>query len=121
MFAIDEEKGLVLSDGTANGAAKIVQVELLPRGGEVAVGIERGVAQKFVEGPVKVVGPGFCGDQHGGSGPGTVFGRIGVGQDLEFLNAIDGGENGDTARSEFVIVDAIQQPVCGVGAGATDR
>ena len=56
LFAIDEEKGLVLSNGSADGAAKLVQVELFAGGGEVALGIEIGIAQKFVERPVKVVG-----------------------------------------------------------------
>jgi hypothetical protein len=121
LFAIDEEKHLVLANGSANGAAKLVQVEFFRGGGKVALGIEIGIAHKFVERPVNVVGPGFCGDQHGGSGAGTVFGGVSVGKNLEFLNVIDRGENADTPCGQFVIVDAIEQPVCAVGTGATDR
>ena len=121
LFAIEEEKGLVLSNGAADRAAKMVQVELFRRGGKVALGIKRGVAQKFEERPVKIIGPGFRGDHHRGSCAGTVFGGVGVGQYLEFLNVVDRGEDADTARSQFVIVDAVQQPVCAVGSGATDE
>ena len=121
LFAIDEEKDLVLANGSADGASKLVQVELFRGGGKVALGIKIGIAHKFKERPVKFVGPGFCGDQHGGSGSRTVFGGVGVGQNLEFLNVIDRGENADTAGSQFVIVDAIQQPVRAVGTRAADR
>ena len=69
---------------------------------------------------MKVVGTGFCRDQHGGARAGSVFGGVGVGQNLELLNVIDRRENADTASSQFVIVDAIQQPVRAVGTGATD-
>ena len=40
LFAIDEEKRLVLADGAADGAAELVQVELLDGVGKVAFGIE---------------------------------------------------------------------------------
>ena len=91
------------------------RLNFLLRGGEVALGVESGVAHKFEEGSVKVVGPGFCGDQHGWSGSGAVFGGVGVGQDLELLNVIDGGKNGDAAGGQLVVVDAIQQPVVLLG------
>ena len=50
LFAIDEEKGLVLLNGAADGAAKLVQVELFRGGGEVALGIERGIAHEIRRG-----------------------------------------------------------------------
>ena len=40
LFAVDEEEGLVLPDRAADGAAELVQVELLDGVGEVALGIE---------------------------------------------------------------------------------
>src|SRR5271170_534713 len=70
---------------------------------------------------MKVVGTGFCRNQHGGSRPGPVFGGVSVGQNLELPNVIDRRENADTPSSQFVIVDAIQQPVCAVRTGAANR
>ena len=63
---------------------------------------------------------GFCGDEDGGAGAGAVFGGVGVGEDLELRNVVDRGEDADAARSELVVVDAVEEPISTVGAGATD-
>ena len=59
LFAVNEEKCLVLADGSADRTPKLVQVELFDRVGKVALGIKIGVAEEFVERPVKVVGSRF--------------------------------------------------------------
>src|SRR5580658_8122985 len=120
LLAIDEEEGFVLANWTANGTAKLVQIELFRRGGEEALGIERSVAQKLEQRSVKVVGPGFCGDQHGRSGAGPVLGGVVVSQNLEFLNVIDRGKSSDAAGSQFVVVHTIQDPVGAVGTRAAN-
>ena len=47
LLAIQEEEGFVFADRSADGAAKLVQIELFRRGGKEALGIERGVAKKL--------------------------------------------------------------------------
>ncbi len=121
LLAIHEKKRLVLLDRPANRAAKLVQVELLRRGGKVALGIEIGIAHKLEERAVNVVGSRFGGDQHGRTGTRSVFGGVGVGQYLELLNVIDRGKDADAARGQFVVVDAVQQPVRAVGTRAAHR
>ena len=121
LLAIDKEKRLVPRNRAAHRAAKLVQVELLRGVGKVALGIEIGIAHKLEERAVKIVGPGFGCDQHGGTGARSVFGGVGVGQHLELLNVIDRGKDADSARSQFVVVDAVQQPVRAVGPRAADR
>ncbi len=111
LFAIDEEEGFVFDDGAADGAAELVQVELGGCLRKVVPGIQVGIAHKFEERPVKGIGPGLCADQHGRTRSCTVLGGVGVGQNLELLNVVDRGEDADTARGEFVIIDAIQQPI----------
>ena len=46
---VDEEERLVFLDGAAERSAKLVEVELLSGGCEVAAGIELGVAEKLEE------------------------------------------------------------------------
>src|SRR5580658_2240464 len=121
LFAIDKKEGLVLANGPADGTAKLVQIELFRGGGEVALGIEVGIARKLVERAVKVVGSGFGGHQHGWSGAGAVFSRVSVGENLELLNVVDRGEDADAARGQLVVVDAIQKPIRAVGTGAAHR
>jgi hypothetical protein len=105
----------------ADGAAKLIQIELLRGGSEVAFGIEIGVARKLEERAVNVVGAGFCGDEHRRSGARAVFRRVGVGENLELLNVVDRRENADATRSQFVVVDAIEKPVGAVGTRAAYR
>ena len=57
LLTVDEEEGFVFADGSAEGAAKLVQVELFGVVSEVALGIERGVAQELEQAAVKVVVP----------------------------------------------------------------
>ena len=47
-------------------------------------------------------------------------GGVVVGQNLEFLNVVDGGKGADTAGGEFIVVDAIEEPIGAVGAGTAD-
>src|SRR5580692_7295689 len=70
---------------------------------------------------MEVVGAGFRGDQHGGSGACAVLGGVVVGQNFEFLNVIDRGKSADTSGCQFVVVYAIQDPVGAVRARAADR
>src|SRR5271156_2776775 len=121
LFAIHKEKELVLQNWSADGASEIIQVELFYGAGKVALRIETRVAHKLVESPVKIVGTGFCRQQHRGSRPGPVLSRVCISQNLELLNVVDRRVNADTASSQLVIIDAIQQPVRTVRARAADR
>src|SRR5580658_1060470 len=120
LLAIDEEEGFVLANRAADGTAELVQIELFWRGGEEALGIERGIAEELEQGAVEIVGAGFRGDQYCGSSAGAVFGGVIVGQNFEFLNVVNRGKSPDTARRQFVVVYAIQNPIGAVGARAAD-
>src|SRR5271154_3127062 len=69
---------------------------------------------------MEVVGSGFRGQQNRWSCARAVFGGIVVGQNLEFLNGVDGRKNGDTAGGQLVVVDAINQPVRAVRTRTAD-
>src|SRR5580658_1235660 len=104
LLAIDEEESFVLANRTADGSAKLVEIELFWRGGEEALGIERGVAEELEQRPVEVVGAGFSCDQYRGSSAGAVLGGVVVRQDLEFLNVVNRRKSPDTAGRQFIVV-----------------
>src|SRR5580700_7663078 len=120
LLAIDEEESFVLANRTSDGTAKLVQIELFWRGGEEALGIERGVAEELEQRAVEVIRAGFSCDQDGGPCARAVLGGVVVGQNLEFLNVVNRRKSPDTARRQFVVVHAIQNPIGAVGARAAD-
>ena len=80
-----------------------------------------GVAHELIERAVEVVRSRFRRDQNGRSGPGAVFGGVGVSENLELLNVVDRGENADAAGRELIIIDAVKQPIRAVGARSAHR
>src|SRR5580698_1419151 len=104
LLAIDEEEGFVLANRAADGTAELVQIELFWRGGEEALGIERGVAEELEQRPVEVVGAGLSCDQYCGSSARAVLGGVVVGQNFEFLNIVNRRKSPDTAGRQFVVV-----------------
>src|SRR6202051_3382181 len=67
------------------------------------------------------VAAGLGGNEDSWSRACAEFRGVVVGEHLEFVNGIDGGENADAAGGQFVVVVAVEQPVGTVGAGAADR
>ncbi len=47
LLSIDKEEGLVFANWSANGATKLIQVELFRRSREEALGVQLGVAKEF--------------------------------------------------------------------------
>ena len=117
---IGKEEGFIFFDGTADRTAKLIQIELLGIGGEIAAGVELGIAKEFKDRAVKTVGTGLSGNEDGGAGARAPFGGVIVSENLEFLNGVDRGQDGYTAAGEFVVVVPIEKPVGRIGAGAAD-
>ena len=86
---VDEEERLVFLIGPAERAAELVQIELLFGRCEIAARIESRVAEEFEERSVKLVGAGFRGHQDRRTRAGSVFCRVVVGQNFEFLDGVD--------------------------------
>src|SRR4029077_6222135 len=84
-FASHEEKELVLEDGPAKRAAKLVAAEAIERG---AIGSRRSQgfgAEVFEGAAVKLVGPGFGDDVDDAARGAPVFGVSSAGDDLELF------------------------------------
>src|SRR5258708_3712305 len=69
---------------------------------------------------MKLIRTRFCGYKNGWACASAELRRIVVGENLEFLDGIDGGQNGDTAAGKFIVVDAVQKPICALGARTAD-
>ncbi len=108
---IQEEKCLVLVDRATQRSAKLVQIELLRRLSEVLIGIELGVAEELKQRSVPLVRSGLGRHQNSGPGALTVFSRVFIGEDLEFLDVVDRREDRDTAFIQLVVIVAVEQPV----------
>ena len=121
-LVVDEEEGVVLPEGTAEGAAELILaiLALLDRV-EVVAGVEEVVAEELKGRAVEGVGAGLGGDEDGGASAGAVLGGVVEGEDVELLDGVDLGEEGHAAAGELVIVDAIEAPVVGVFGHALYR
>ena len=64
---------------------------------------------------MKIVGTRLSGYQHRGSRTRAVLRGVVISQDLEFLDGVDGRQNRNAARGQFVVVIAIEQPVGALG------
>ena len=120
-FAVDEKESLVFLNRAADGTAKLVQVKLFWRGSEETLGVEIRVTEKLEQRAVETVAAALRGDEDGGPGASAVLRGVVVGQNLEFLNVVDGRESADTTGGELVVVDAVEKPVRAVGTRAADR
>ncbi len=94
----------------------MVEIELLGGGRKETLGIQIGVAEELIQAAVKIIGARFCGEQNGWSRAGAILGGIVVSQNLEFLNGVDRGKNGDTAGGQLIVVYAVDEPIRTVGA-----
>src|SRR5208282_2872437 len=92
-FVVDEEKSLVFLDGSAQRTAKLVQIKLFLERSEIALGIEIGVAEVLVQRSVQLVGARLRGHQHGRTRARSIFRRVVVGQNFEFLNGVNRRKN----------------------------
>ena len=95
---IEESEELVLDYRTAKIAAELIPlvlrlVESVSVGEEI-VGIQRAVAQILIQQPVDLVGSTLGGDHYRRSRAAPVLGRVGIGDDFEFLNIVHGGPHG---------------------------
>src|SRR5579863_4613242 len=121
LLPVDEEKRIFLPDRAAERTTVLIQVEFLWRSREKALRVQRCVAQELKQRTVEIVRTRFRRHKHRWSRTRSVFRRVVVGQNLEFLNRIDPRENSDAARRQFVVVHPIQQPVRRVRPRAADR
>src|SRR3954452_17788737 len=69
---------------------------------------------------MKLVAPRLGRDQNRWPRALAIFGGVVVGQDLEFLDGIDVGENCNSAFIQLVVVIAIEQPVRTLFTRTTD-
>ena len=118
---IDEEERLILLDRAAERSAKLVQVELLHRRGEVALRVEVRVPQEFEQRAVKLVRPDLVVTSTVGTRAFSVFGGVVVGRTLNsWISSMD-EKNCNAAFVELVVVVAVEQPVGALFARSTNR
>src|SRR5437867_12554987 len=67
------------------------------------------------------VAAGFCRNQHCWTCASTIFRRVVVGKDFEFLDGIDRRYDRNAACGEFVIVVSIENPIRPFRAESTTR
>src|SRR5581483_3327277 len=121
-LVIPKEEGFIFENGAAKRAAKLVLVVLSLLGSiEEVAGVDVIVAQELEGGPVEYVCARFGIHQHGRAAAAPVLGGIVEGKDLELLNGVNGGHDGNGTRGQFVVVNAVQKPVVGVFPHALDR
>src|SRR5439155_22419446 len=105
------KEGFVLLDCTAYRATELVQVELFFGASEETAALQLCVAKELKNRPVEAVAAGFRRHQHSGTRASTVFGRVVIGEDFEFLDGIDRRYDRNAACGEFVIVVSVEQPI----------
>ena len=118
---VEEEKRLIFPDRPTHCAAELVQIELFPAGGEITAGIEISVTEELEQRSVDLIGSGFRGYQHRRTRAGTILSGVSEGENLEFLNRVDRGQDRDSTSGKLVVVIAVEQPVGAAGAGAAHR
>ncbi len=89
LLPIDEKEALILSNGSPNGAAKLIQVELFRRGCEKALGVQWGIAQEFEQRSMESITSRLRGHQHGRAGARAILRRVVIGKDFKLLNGIN--------------------------------
>ena len=112
-LVIGKEEQLVLDHRTAECGAELVLLERHDRRGgivEIVLGVERRVAQEFVDTAVKLVAAGLQQDVDDRSAAPDVGPEI-VGLYLEFLDGINRGLNHLNADLLFVVIEAVEQEV----------
>ena len=88
-FVVEEEEGLVVAYGTADGGAELVALEGCGLGGEIVAGVESAVADELVESAVEAIGASAGYGGNDAAIRATIF-RGGVGgHDCELLDGID--------------------------------
>jgi len=126
---VDESEEAVVEDGRSKVAAELVLDVFGPLEtslvGDVVVGVEDAVSEIFEEQAVEFVGATLGGDVDSCAGAASVFRGVGVGDDFEFLNGVDGGAGGFGGElldvfGEGVVVDAVEDEVVLQGVDAVD-
>ena len=94
-FVVEEVEQLVFLDRAAQATAELILVILrtaqMVAIREEVVGVEVVVTQVFEEQPMHPVGTALCIYRNDSAGTPAVFRRVGIGDDVEFLNHVDRG------------------------------
>ena len=121
-FVAVKEKQPVLFDGSTDGVTELIAFEGGQRtgSGEEIAGVHIGVAQEFIGRAVEAVGAGFRGHDDLAAGTETVLRRVDAGENIEFLNSVDGRAEVGDGDGGIVVVHAVQGEVVGELAGSGD-
>ena len=119
-FVACEKERAVADDGAADAVSIDVALEGddVAAGVEIIFGIELFVADEFISGAVEAVGAGLRDGADDDAGVAAVIGTEGVGLDLELLDHVNVGLERDLVLRHVAEVDAIEQVIRGVFAGA---
>jgi hypothetical protein len=112
-LVVGEKESLVLSNGPTQSSAELVEIELLPAGGKKAARVQLGIAEELEHRAVEVVSARLGGYQHRWTRARAIFRGIVEGQNLEFLDGVNGGQNGDATGGQLIVVVAVKQPIGG--------
>ncbi len=101
-----------MDDGSTDGSSELILLERRRRALQKEVPrVEHLVAQKFERRSVKRVGSRLGGDDHLAAGAVSILGGIHAGQDVEFLNRVDGRAEIGSEHVGIIVVEAVQQEV----------
>ena len=124
-FIVEEEEGLIRTNGATDGPAELVALERRGASGEIVLGVEGAVADELVSRAVKFVGAFACDGRDDPTRGAAVVGSCVGGDDGELLNCVDaeGSTQRPAGTGAGVIVsgDAVETIVVLLRASAADR
>ena len=83
--------------------------------------IEVGVTEELEDAPMELIASRFRGHQNRGTAARSPFRRVIVGEHLKFLDRVNRRQDRDSARRQFVVIVAVQQPIRTIRARSAHR
>ena len=112
-FIRTEEKSSIFLDRAAQGASELIHDEGRLGGIEVAAGIERAVAMKFIDVSVQLIGSRLGDHVHDRTGVAAIFGIKCISQNAEFFYAVGTRLDSGQVGEHVIRVAAIHAEIVG--------
>ena len=120
-FIGEEKESAVLFDRPAERTPKLILIEHRLHGIEIALRVQRGIAEVVVDIAVQLVGPRLGDDIHHRARVASVLRVKGIGNDAEFLDAVRGRLHGGCVHELIVGVAAVHAEIVGARPAAVYR
>src|SRR5260221_4785946 len=109
---IGKKERFVLLQSAAKRTSELIEVELVLRHSKKVLRVELGIPEELEQRSVELVRSRLRRYQHRRTCASTVLSAVVIDQYFEFLDGVDRRQNRDATRGQFVVVDAIEQPIC---------